>query len=147
MSERLGSILEEVQIARPLERVWSTMTSEASVPQWLGCMRYRKEVGAVFYMQQDHEKAARGDVTGATHCEILVIEAPTLFKFSWFAPGYPATFVSFRLEAIDADNTRVLFEHEGWEQFPADQIKPIRDMLLGGWKSFVLPNLKRVSEG
>ena len=146
MIEPLEPISEEITIARARERVWETLTDEASVPNWLGCMRYKREVGALFYMQQDRQRAARDDIDGATHCEILVLDAPRLFKFSWFMPGFPPTFVSFRLEAIDAANTRVLFSHEGWDQFPADQIKPIRDMLVGGWKSFVLPNLQRVAE-
>jgi hypothetical protein len=109
-------------------------------------MRYKREVGAVFYMQQDRQKATHDDISGATHCEILALDAPHIFKFSWFVPGFPPTFVSFHLEAIDAVSTRVVFAHEGWDQFPADQIKPVRDMLLGGWKNFVLPNLQRVAE-
>lgn len=146
MTELLGSIREEIAIARGIEHVWETLTSEASAPIWLGCMRYRQQIGATFFMQQDEHKASRDDISGATHCKIVALEAPLLFKFSWFLPGLPETFVSFRLQRIDDVTTRVVLEHEGWEQFPAEQIKPIRDMLLGGWKSFVLPNLKRAAE-
>jgi uncharacterized protein YndB with AHSA1/START domain len=145
MTERLAPIVDQVEIARPVEHVWRILTDEASVPNWLGCMRYKRELGHVFYMQQDRAKAAADDIAGATHCEILALEAPSLFKFSWFLPGFPPTFVSFRLEAT-GNTTRVLFEHEGWDQFPAEQIKPIRDMLDGGWRSFVVPNLKRAAE-
>lgn len=145
MSEALGPIVEDIEIAKPIENVWRTLTERA--PDWLGCMRYEAAVGHTFFMQQDREKAARDDVTGATHCQILSLDPPHLFRFSWFVPGFPSTFVSFRLEALDANSTRVRFTHEGWEQFPAAEISAIRDMLLGGWKSFVLPNLKRVAEG
>ncbi len=145
MAERLAPIVDQVEIARSVEHVWRILTDEASVPNWLGCMRYKRELGHVFYMQQDRAKASADDITGATHCEILALDPPTLFKFSWFFPGFPPTFVSFRLEAV-GDSTRVLFEHEGWDQFPAEQIKPIRDMLDGGWRSFVVPNLKRAAE-
>jgi uncharacterized protein YndB with AHSA1/START domain len=109
-------------------------------------MRYRREVGHIFFMQPDPAKAAADDVTGATQCEILALEAPRRFKFSWFLPGHPATYVTFVLEPVDEDATRVIFTHEGWAAFPADQIKPIHDMLSGGWKSFVLPALKRTAE-
>jgi uncharacterized protein YndB with AHSA1/START domain len=109
-------------------------------------MRYTCAIGHVFYMQQDRAKAAADDISGATHCEILALDAPHLFKFSWFFPDFPPTFVSFRLEVLGANSTRVHFEHEGWDKFPPEQIKPIRDMLDGGWKSFVLPNLKRAAE-
>ena len=146
MSESLPPILEEVVVACAVERLWEIMTGEETVPTWLGCMRYKRALGHVFYMQQDQAKAKADDVSGATQCEILALDEAKLFKFSWFLPGFPATFVSFRLEAIAHDATRVLFAHEGWEQFPADQIKPIRDMLTGGWRGFVLPALKAAAE-
>lgn len=144
MAEALAPIVERIEIARPVDVVWRVLT--AQTPTWLGCMRYQAEVGHVFFMQQDQAKAARDDVSGATQCEVLALDAPRLFKFSWFVPEAPATFVSFALEPIDDAHTRVTFTHEGWERFPAEQIKPIRDMLAGGWKSFVLPNLKRAAE-
>lgn len=146
MSEPLSPIVEQIEIARDVESVWRTLTSDESVPRWLGCMRYKSAVGHTFYMQQDQAKLRADDVSGATHCEILALDAPRLFKFSWFLPGFPPTFVSFALAAQEANRTRVTFTHEGWDQFPADQIKPIHDMLSGGWKSFVLPNLKHTAE-
>jgi uncharacterized protein YndB with AHSA1/START domain len=146
MSEGLPPIREEIEIAKSRARVWRTMTDEESVPVWLGCMGYKRALGHVFYMQQDRAKAASGDITGATHCEILTLDEPHHFRFSWFLPGFAPTFVSFRLEESGSDRTLVLFEHEGWEQYPADEIKHLHDALSGGWKSFVLPGLKRASE-
>lgn len=144
MNEPLGPIVEEIEIARPIEKVWRTLTEQA--PEWLGCLRYERAVGHTFFMQQDRAKAAHNDVTGATHCQILTLDPPRLFRFSWFVPGFPSTFVSFRLEAKDSKTTLVRFTHEGWKQFPAAEVNAIRDALLGGWKSFVLPSLKRTAE-
>ena len=146
MSKPVEAIVESIAIARPIAHVWTAMTDEARVPLWLGCLRYRREVGAIFYMQQDRAKAAKDDVAGATQCEILALDGPHLFKFSWFVPGMPATIVSFRLEAVDAETTLVRFTHEGWDQFPPDAIRLIRDALGNGWKSYVLPALKQASE-
>lgn len=143
---KLPQIIETITIDRPIAHVWRALTDDALAPKWLGCLNYKAAIGHVFYMQPDQQKAAQNDVTGATHCEILTLDAPHLLAFSWFFPNFPATFVSFALEAIDEGHTRVLFTHKGWDQFPADQIKPIRDMLDGGWKSFVLPGLKRTAE-
>lgn len=145
-SGTLAPIRESIVIDRPIDTVWRRMTDEASVPLWLGCLRYRKEIGALFYMQQDQAKARADDINGATHCEIMALDAPNLFKFSWFLPDFPKTFVSFRLEADGAQRTRVGFTHEGWDQFPADAVKMIYDALSSGWKSFVLPGLKRTAE-
>jgi uncharacterized protein YndB with AHSA1/START domain len=147
MAEGLAPIVDRVEITRPVDHVWRILTEEANVPNWLGCMRYKRAIGHVFYMQQDKTKAAADDISGATYCEILALDAPNLFRFSWFFPGFPPTFVSFRLEAVGERLTRVHFEHEGWDKFPPEQIKPIRDLLDGGWRSFVLPSLKRTAEG
>src|SRR5262245_60608739 len=116
----LPPICEEIQIDAPIEEVWRIMTEETH--DWLGCLRYRKEIGHIFFMQQDPAKAAQDDVEGATQCEILALDAPRLFRFSWFASGFPSTFVSFALNRIDASRTRVSFTHEGWDQFPASTI-------------------------
>lgn len=140
----LGPITESVLIEKPREAVWMTLTQRT--PEWMGCMRYEAKLGHVFYMQQDRDKAARDDISGATHCEILALDAPSLFRFSWYVPGAPSTEVSFRLEEESPVRTMVRLQHEGWEKFPDDQIKPIRDMLAGGWRSFVLPALKRAAE-
>lgn len=144
--EKLPPIREAIVIEAGIDKVWRTMTSTQTVPLWLGCMRYEARIGATFFMQQDRAKAAAGDVTGATHCEILALEAPKHFRFSWFVPDSPATFISIHLETLSAARTQVLFEHEGWDQFPPDMIRAIYDALSNGWKSFVLPGLKREAE-
>lgn len=144
--EKLPPIRETIAIDAGIDKVWRTMTSAQTVPRWLGCLGYEARVGAIFFMQQDRAKAAAGDQTGATHCEILALDAPTHFRFSWFAPDFPVTYISIRLEALSAARTQVRLEHEGWDQFPPDMIRSIYDALSGGWKSFVLPGLKRESE-
>lgn len=146
MQEKLPPIRESLVIDASIEKVWRTMTSTESVPRWLGCLRYEARVGAVFFMQQDRAKAAADDIAGATHCEILALDAPTHFRFSWFVPDFPATFVTIRLQAHSSSRTQVLFEHDGWEQFPADAIRPIYEALSNGWKSGALPGLKNASE-
>lgn len=40
----------------------------------------------------------------------------------------------------------VLFEHEGWDQFPPDMIRAIYIARSIGWKPFVLPALKWEAE-
>jgi uncharacterized protein YndB with AHSA1/START domain len=142
----LPPIREIIVIDAGIDKVWRTMTSAQTVPRWLGCLGYEARVGAVFFMQQDRAKAEAGDLTGATHCEILALEAPKHFRFSWFVPNFPTTFITIRLEVLSPARTQVLFEHEGWDQFPPDMIRPIHDALSNGWKSFVLPGLKREVE-
>jgi uncharacterized protein YndB with AHSA1/START domain len=108
-------------------------------------MDYAPEIGRIFYMQQDRAKAAAGDTSGATHCELLKLDPPREMLFSWYFPDFPKTHVSIRLSPTPT-GTRADLVHSGWDQFDDDQIRAIRDGLAGGWKSFVLPQLKRVAE-
>lgn len=147
MNDIVQNIIASVTIEAPRDHVWDVMTGEASVPQWLGCMNYKRELGSVFHMQQDAAKRASGDTDGATHCELIEMKKPERFVFSWYFPGTPKTHVRMALEAIGDRRTRVTLKHDGWEQFPAEMIRGIRDMLAGGWTSHVLPNLKKAAEG
>ncbi|APV49386.1 hypothetical protein BWI17_06645 [Betaproteobacteria bacterium GR16-43] len=146
MSAKLTDITHGVEIDAPPAVVWTVLTDAASVPQWLGCMQYTGIPGSTFYMQQDRAKHAAGDISGATHCDIEEIRSPELFRFSWYMPGTPKTMVTIVLKALGANRTRATLTHAGWDQFPAEMVKGIRDMLDGGWSSYVLPNLKLAAE-
>lgn len=141
----LLDIEAEILIDRARDHVWDVMTSEATVPRWLGCIQYEARKGHVFYMQQDAEKRAAGDTDGATHCRITRLDAPRLFEFSWYMPGTPETLVRLELHE-EGGSTRVVFSHTGWSQFNAKDIRAIRDALANGWTSFVLPQLKAEAE-
>lgn len=136
----------EIDITAPITQVWSDMTDTDRTPLWLGCMRYQKKTGHVFYMQQDGEKRTADNIDGATHCEIVTLDEPNTFAFSWFLPGMPKTMVTISLEAVSDKHTKVRFLHSGWNQFSGPEIMSIRDALDGGWRSHVLPGLKRLCE-
>lgn len=141
----IQQIEASIAIAVAPARVWQVLTGEGLVEQWLGCLGYKAEIGHVFYMQPDAAKRAAGDVSGATHCELLALDPPREMRFSWYFPDTPRTHVTIRLTGT-ADGTQVDLLHDGWDQFDDEQIRAIRDMLAGGWASYVLPQLKRVAE-
>lgn len=141
----IDDIALTIDIDAPVERVWEVLCGEGLVEQWLGCLGYRAEPGTVFYMQPDAAKRAAGDVSGATHCELLTLKPPRLMTFSWYYPETPRTTVTLSL-APHEGGTRVSLLHDGWDQFDEADIIAVRDMLAGGWSSFVLPGLKRVAE-
>lgn len=141
----LTDIAESIHVETGRERVWTVLTSEGLVEEWLGCLGFRPVVGTLFYMQPDPAKRAGGDVEGATHCELEALEAPDRMRFSWFMPGSPKTHVTIELSDL-AGGTLVSLRHSGWDRFDEDEIRSIHAMLAGGWKSFVLPGLKRVAE-
>jgi uncharacterized protein YndB with AHSA1/START domain len=142
----LVAVVTETTINAPIGHVWEVLTSDATVPHWLGCMDYTRKVGATFFMQQDPDLKAKSDTSGATHCTIKKLDKPNKFVFSWFQPGTPETIVEFHLFPDGADKTLVRLIHDGWDQFPADAVKPFYDQLKSDWRSSVLPNLKRAAQ-
>lgn len=146
MTTPLADIVHSIDIDAPRATVWSVMTGADSVPQWLGCLNYLMKPGATFHMQPDRAKFAAGDITGATWCDVEELNAPEVFAFSWYMPGTPKTSVTIRLKELGAARTRATLTHSGWAQFPPEMVAAIHAMLDGGWKSFVLPNLKGAAE-
>lgn len=142
----LPPIEETIDIEASRERVWEVISTPELVGEWLGCMQFEARVGALFYMQPDAAKRAAGDTSGATHCEVIDLDEPETFRFSWFMPGTPKTHVTIALEEAAKERTRVTLIHDGWDQFEPEEIRGLRDMLAGGWKSFVLPGLRQVAE-
>lgn len=145
MTQDSLNIEHSITIQAARERVWTFLTEPGYVPLWLGCMRYEKKINHVFYMQQDEARRNNDDIEGATHCRIIALDEPVRFAFSWYLPGTPETEVHITLDN-QGNATVVTLAHTGWDQFDAAAIREIRDALEGGWKSFVLPNLKRVVE-
>ena len=143
---RLADIATEIRIDAPRERVWTVLSAEGLVGEWLGCLGYRAEIGTLFYMQPDPAKRAAGDIAGATHCELLELEPPERMRFSWFLPGTPKTEVEIVLTESGDGSTTARLAHRGWDRFEPEQVRAIRDMLDRGWRSFVLPGLQRVAE-
>lgn len=146
MTEPLRSIVETIDIDATPQSVWPYLVEPEHVATWLGCLRYEKRVGHVFYMQTDPGKRQADDVSGATHCRVLELSPPARFAFSWYMPGTPETTVTIVLAAHGRAATRVTLEHAGWDRFDPDEILGIRTALEGGWRSYVLPGLKATVE-
>lgn len=145
-NDAVEDIVCEIEIHAPRLIVWEVLTDETTVPEWLGCIGYNGKIGSLFYMQPDESKRRSGDLDGATHCEVETLNQPDTFIFSWFFPNTPKTYVRIDLDEINTTTTRVRLKHFGWDQFPADIIRHVRDGLASGWESAVLPKLKEASQ-
>lgn len=142
----LAPIVGEIVIDTDQARAWSVLTEPQHVVRWLGCLNYSGRVGDTFHMQQDAVRRAAGDITGATHCQILAMEKPDVFRFSWFIPGTPTTEVEIRLSPLAPKQTQATLTHSGWDKFNADHVRQFWEALSSGWKSWVLPGLKQAAE-
>ena len=139
-------IVAEIAIAAPIDRVWDELTAETRVPLWLGCLNYRAVTGSTFHMQPDAAKRAGGDITGATHCDIVLLQQPHKFNFSWYIPGTPQTLVQISLFSEGQANSFVRLLHFGWDQFPPEAARGFHGQLSRAWTEVVLPSLKRGAE-
>ncbi|WP_421790759.1 SRPBCC family protein [Hyphobacterium sp.] len=146
MTGSVEDIVCKIEIDASRKRVWDVLTGKETIPIWLGCLEYTGKAGSRFYMQPDEAKREAGDLEGATWCEIETLNPPRTFVFSWFFPDTPKTYVRIDLESLSETRTLVQLKHFGWDQFPVDIIRHIRDGLAGGWESAVLPNLKKTAE-
>lgn len=146
MGEPLLPIIAEISIDRPIDRVWDVVVGETTLPQWLGAMDYRPEVGSTFFMQQDPDKKAARDTDGATWCDVLLIQKPHKLNFSWYLPGTPQTQVAVSLFSEGPQRSFVRLMHDGWDDFEREAIEGFYNQLAAGWKNDVLPSLKRLAE-
>lgn len=142
MVEDVQSIIE---IAAPRERVWQALTDPAQVTLWMGCLRFRPEVGHIFYLQPSRERRALGDVEGAIACRIEILDAPRRLSFSWGFPDTPDTFVDIRLRNIPG-GAHVRLVHTGWDQFDDYETEDVRGGLGHAWHAVALPRLRAVAE-
>jgi uncharacterized protein YndB with AHSA1/START domain len=146
MTGALSPIVGEIILDVSQTRAWTALTEPGHVVRWLGCLEYTGKIGGMFYMQQDAAKRAAGDISGATHCQILAMEEPEVFRFSWFIPGTPTTEVEIRLASMAPKQTKVTLTHSGWDKFNAADVRMFWEALQSGWKSWVLPGLKQAAE-
>ncbi len=146
MTDVLSPIVAETRINAPIAHAWTVLTSSATVPAWLGCLNYWGEEGSTFHMQQDRAKWASGDITGATHCDIVLMQAPHKFNFTWHVPGTPKTTVEISLFSEGVSQSFARLVHSGWEQFPVAEVAGIHQALTAGWRDSVLPHFKAAAE-
>lgn len=146
MGEPLLPIIAEISVDAPIERTWEVLVGEATLPQWLGALDYRAEVGTTFFMQQDAARRAAHDTDGATWCDVLLIQPPNKFNFSWYVPGTPQTLVQISLFSEGPRKTFIRLMHDGWDDFEREAVEGFYEQLARGWKHHVLPGIKRMAE-
>jgi uncharacterized protein YndB with AHSA1/START domain len=150
ISPDLDSIVTEIHIAAPAERVFKALTDERELPLWFtnsscpvkvwqmdarpgGHYRYTTQKGTV--VNDESECNCHGD--------ILQIDPPHLLVYSWVANWHDdksrVTVVRWELTP-DATGTRLKVTHSGLAHEPAS-----RKDYSGGWPG-VLDALKQFTE-
>jgi uncharacterized protein YndB with AHSA1/START domain len=107
------SIVVEYQLAHPPEKVWRALTDPERLAAWLMPNDFRPVVGHRFQFRAQPQPGWDGVV----HCEVLVVEPPSLLRYAWRggASGQTTldTVVTWTLEPSGA-GTRLKLEHAGF---------------------------------
>jgi uncharacterized protein YndB with AHSA1/START domain len=134
-----------IEIGAPRRVVWMVLTEPQLVALWMSALRYRPEVGHIFYMQPDRERREEGDIEDAIACRIETLDEPRRLGFSWGFPHVEDTWVDIRLRRIPG-GTHVRLVHSGWDQFDEVETEDVRGGLGHAWHTVALPALKDVCE-
>lgn len=138
----MNSIIKEIVINAPIEKVWSYLTDSSKLEKWLMPNNFKPELQRKFIfecVQDDCE-------VNIIECVLLVIIPYEKLVFSWYASNIGATTkVSISLKETD-NGIKITLIHSGWDKLLAD-IKPIRDDYDNGWESFIMDKLKKTLAG
>ena len=110
-----NTITRELKFPQSPENVWRALTDSATLAEWMYPNDFEPRVGHHFTF---NVPAKPGKFDGLiVRCEVLKCVRPSELVFSWVVGEVNElnTRVSYRLEP-DAEGTRVLFEHSGFEQ-------------------------------
>lgn len=120
------TLVSEIHIAAPPERVFQALTDPAQVPQWWGgqgagqsfrCTKFERELraGGHWRVEGIDGSSHKFEVAG----EYIEVDAPRLLASSWTASwtGDVKTIVQWELEPVQ-DGTLVRLRHSGLAAHP-----------------------------
>ena len=116
----------------PIRKVWRALTDPALVSRWLMPTTLEARVGHTFTFSTKPYPGFDGTV----RCRVLGVEEPTLLSYSWSGGGLEDTVVTFRLEALNVEETVLRFEHAGFDGLLNRLIA--RNVLAAGWRGKLL---------
>jgi uncharacterized protein YndB with AHSA1/START domain len=143
-AEPWKSIVVELELRHPPEKVWRALTEPELIAAWLMPNDFRLQIGHRFTMRT--RPAAGFD--GVVDCEVLAVETNRRLSYSWRGGskerrGYGAsldTVVTWTLSPGAGGGTRLRLDHDG---FTAGQESTF-NILKQGWSTNVAERLGQV---
>jgi uncharacterized protein YndB with AHSA1/START domain len=119
--------------------IWAALTEEAQIHRWWGDhVALDPRPGGRF---RERWSDGGGGVVVTTG-EVVRVEPGELLELTWADEGWDVTTrVRFTLEPLD-EGTRLVLEHQGWSDFPADEREEVMADHAAGWQRH-LTNLAR----
>lgn len=133
-----ASIIHEMYLPHPPERVWRALTDSAAIARWLMPNDFEPRLGYRFTFRTNPMPALNFD--GICHCEVTELEQPRLLAYTWTG-GPLNTLVTYRMEPEGA-GTCLHFEHSGFDL--DDPLQQAAYRGLSGWHEELDTGLRRV---
>jgi len=124
----------------PVEKVWEALTNENKMKQWyFPDIEFKPIVGHVTEFNVHHDGKDFFHIWKVT--EVKPVEK---IAYEWHYRGYPGnSLLSFSLENIQDEKTRVTLLHEHLESFLPDQNPNLSsDNFTEGWTNFIDSRLR-----
>jgi uncharacterized protein YndB with AHSA1/START domain len=119
--DRVGVQFER-RLAHPLQRVWRAVTETEELAKWFPA---RPEIGGERRVGAELTFVYPGNAEPPESGEIVELDEPRLFAFTWRSGGEEPQLVRFELEP-DGDGTKLVFTHE--------LSKPDSAKVAAGWQ-------------
>ena len=127
----MAGIHKTIEYDAPIARVWTALTDPAELAVWLMPNDFEPQVGHRF---QFRSPPAPG-FDGIVDCEVTIVESPHRLAYTWAGGGID-TLVTWTLDELSPDRTRLTLAHTGFDRWKG---LPIRTLLSIGWKRKLLP--------
>jgi uncharacterized protein YndB with AHSA1/START domain len=105
--DRVGVQFER-RLAHPPQRVWRAVTETEELAKWFPA---RPEIGGERRVGAELTFVYPGNAEPPESGEIVELDEPRLFAFTWRSAGHEPQLVRFELEP-DGDGTKLVFTHE-----------------------------------
>lgn len=134
-TESAWTILKEIEIDAPAERVWPFVATREGLEQWwrmTNVLALELRVGGRFGIRVQLDKTYH--IVG----QVVAYDPPRKFAVTWreqegdFAPWPADTLVTFTLNEHDG-RTRITVEHSGFEQLPEETRERLFQAYQRGW--------------
>lgn len=107
------TIRREILIPQPREQVWQAITDSTTLAEWMYPNDFKPLVGHQFtFTVPPNPKVGFEGVV--IQCEVLECDPPSRLMHSWAGGALVDTRVTYLLEP-EGDNTRLIFEHSGFD--------------------------------